>query len=311
MYQALLVPLDGSPFSEQALPAACDIARRAGAIVHLVHIHAPYRPIYVEGLPVIDESLHSLRREHERTYLERRREQLAVESGLRIISALCDGPIAETIAEYARATKTNLIVMMTHGYGGFERAWLGSVADALVRCSPVPVLLLRPGEGATDLERPPALQKILIPLDASSPSEQILEQALALGTLMQAEYTLLHVVEPIALGGMAPVVFAPGVDPGALEQSQRAAQRYLDDVAVRLRAEGAQVQTRILVSPQPAAAILDAARQDGIELIAMATHGRGGLARLLLGSVADKVLRGAEIPVLLYRPREEHSTDHG
>lgn len=305
MYDSVLVPLDGSAFGEHALPAAVSIARRAGATLRLVHVYALYQPIYVEGMPVIDESLHSLRREHERAYLERVRARLVSETDLTITCSLLEGPVAEAIAQHAGATGAGLIVMTTHGYGGLTRAWLGSVADGLVRRSPVPVLLLRPGEGAPELDRPPALRQILIPLDGSALAEQILGHALALGTLMQAEYTLLHVVEPITLSGALPVVFAPEVDPELLKQSQVAAQHYLDGVATRLQGKGVQVQPRVLVSTQPAAAILDDARQHGAELIAMATHGRSGLARLVIGSIADKVLRAADVPVLLYRPQEQ------
>src|ERR671924_671750 len=81
MYRSILVPLDGSPLSEYALPTACDIARRSGAILRLVHVHMPAtpNPIYVEGLPVIDERMQSLDRDHERVYLERIRDRIIAE----------------------------------------------------------------------------------------------------------------------------------------------------------------------------------------------------------------------------------------
>lgn len=305
MYDSILVPLDGSAVAEQALPVASSIARLSDATLRLVHVHTPHHPIYVEGMPVIDESFRSRRKEHEQAYLKGVGERLASETGLTITCALLQGSVAETIAEYARSTGAGLIVMTTYGQGGFARAWLGSVTDALVRCSPTPILVVRPTEGAQDADRSPTFQRILIPLDGSGLAEQILAHALALGTLMQAEYTLLHVVQPAALGGALPAVFAPEVDPNVLQQGEAAAQDYLDGVAARLRTKGARVQTHVLVSSQPAAAILDDARQKGIELIAMASHGRSGLARLLLGSITDKVLRGADVPLLLYRPQEQ------
>jgi nucleotide-binding universal stress UspA family protein len=87
-------------------------------------------------------------------------------------------------------------------------------------------------------------------------------------------------------------------------QLKEEAGAYLDATAQRLRGRGLQVETRLVIHPQPAAAILEEARARGVDLIALATHGRGGLARLLLGSTADKVVRGAQIPVFVYRPRE-------
>jgi nucleotide-binding universal stress UspA family protein len=312
MYRSILVPLDGSPVSEHALPMACDIAGRSGATLRLVHAHvrATPDPIYVEGLPVIDEHLQSLGNIQERAYLERIRDRLAAERDLPITVALLDPIEADVrdqsipgmLATHAAAMDTDLIVMTTHGRGGLARFWLGSVADALVRASPVPVLLLRPDEGMLEPHPPRAIQRILIPLDGSARSEAMVEHALALGQLMQPEYTLLRVVAPFILGVAAPFTTPTDFDPERTMRLQTAAQHELDSIAQRLQTRGAQVRTRVLISEQVATAILEDASQHGIDLIAMSTAGRGGLARLLIGSVADKVLRRAEIPLLLYRP---------
>jgi nucleotide-binding universal stress UspA family protein len=314
MYRSILVPLDGSAFAEQALPLAYEIARRAGATLRLVHVHVPYtaNPMYVEGMPVIDDQLHSLGQEHERAYLERTRERLAIETEIPITTALLDTPspsardgtVAQVLAAHSVATETDLVVMTTHGRGGLARFWLGSVADSLLRWSTTPILLLRPDDGMPDPDRPRAIQRILIPLDGSARSEAIVEQALALGQLVQAEYTLLRVVAPFVLGEAAFFTTPADFDPERTMRRQAEAQHDLDTLARRLQTAGAQVSTRVLITEQVAAAILEDASQHGIDLIAMSTHGRSGLARLLIGSVADKVLRGAETPLLLYRPRE-------
>ena len=142
--RTILIPLDGSPLGEQALPIGRVLAQRAGAAVHLVHVRNPYQPFYVqEGVPVVDEQLRPLRELHERTYLERVRARLQEEAGVEVQVALLEGPTAQTLSAYANTTGSDLIIMTTHGYGGFERFWLGSVADALVRMSGVPVLLRR------------------------------------------------------------------------------------------------------------------------------------------------------------------------
>src|SRR5262245_59648445 len=152
MYRNLLVPLDGSPFSEQALPFACGIAQRSGAVLHLVHVHTRSDTISIEGMPVVDADLHALGREHERTYLAQVRDRLLSSVKLSVISANPDndGSVAGTLARYVAAHQIGLVVMATHGRGGLARAWLGSVADALVRCSPAPLVLLRPGTGVPD-----------------------------------------------------------------------------------------------------------------------------------------------------------------
>jgi nucleotide-binding universal stress UspA family protein len=150
-------------------------------------------------------------------------------------------------------------------------------------------------------------QHILLPLDGSALAEQILEPALALGDLTRAAYTLLHVVELFVLPGYAPLAQAVHLDAQMTQAVQTERQHYLDDLAQRLRAGGRQVHTQTILSAQPAVAILDTAQ--GADLIALATHGRSGLARLLLGSVADKVRRGADMPMLLYRPQGSPTAD--
>jgi nucleotide-binding universal stress UspA family protein len=146
-------------------------------------------------------------------------------------------------------------------------------------------------------------RSILIPLDGSTNAEAVLPHALALGQATQAEYRLLRVVEPVMVARPMPANPAVrALDDQLIDQLRVDAQLYLDQLAERLAAQGLTVRSTVVVAPQAAIAILEAAQQDGIDLIAMATHGRRGLARVLLGSVADKVLRGATAPVLLYRP---------
>jgi nucleotide-binding universal stress UspA family protein len=319
MYRSILVPLDGSPLSEYALPVACDIARRSGAALRLVHVHmrATSNPIYVEGQPVIDERLQSLDTDHEQAYLERIRDRIIAEQDLSVSIAIRDpvsevgrdSTIAEALAADAAAADTDLVVMTTHGRGGLARFWLGSVADALVHMSSVPVLSLRPAEPVPPIDPPPVFQHILIPLDGSALAEQILEPALALGDLTRATYTLLHIVEPLVLPDYALLAPTVQLDPQLTQAALAKGQRYLDGLAQHLRTGGRQIHTRALLAAQPAAEILDAAQAQGADLIALATHGRSGLARLLLGSVADKVRRGADMPMLLYRPQVAPTAD--
>lgn len=314
MYRSLLVPLDGSSLSEHALPFASAIARRSGAQLRLAHVHVPYtaNPIFVEGMPVVDEALHSLRREHERAYLERLSARLVVEASIATTASILEPlgagthaeSIADTISRHATAIGADLIVVTTHGRGGMARFWLGSVTDALIHVSTVPLLLIPSPDGAPDFRHLTPFRQILIPLDGAVLAEHILEHALALGAVMQATYTLLRVVKPITLLHPAPFTTPTDLDLDATMQHQTEAQRYLQTIATRLQPDVLDVRTQVVVAQQPAAAILEQIREHQIDLVAIATHGQSGLARLLLGSVADKVIRGTEIPVLLYRPQE-------
>src|SRR5262249_8289522 len=154
-----------------------------------------------------------------------------------------EGPIADALCEQAAATGADLIVMTTHGRGGLARAWLGSVADDLIRRLTVPVLLVRPQEKAPDLAQEPSLPNVLIRLDGAELAEKILEPAVALGSLMDAEYTLVRVIPPLVIGShpiqAGPV---PGVEYTVVkelqtlhEEEQREAAKYLEQVAGRLR----------------------------------------------------------------------------
>ena len=283
----ILVPLDGSDLAEQALATAVTIARRRGFALRLVHVHVPHAadPIHVEGLPVVDEHLRPQRHRHEQAYLDRVRDRAA--SGMTASTAILHGQPAAALAEEARASGAAWIVMTTHGRGGLERAWLGSVADELVRVSPVPLLLVRPQAGAA----PARLQTILVPLDGSPLAEGILEHAVRLaGGHAGCELVLLEVLTDEEGGNR-----------------REEAERYLEGVGRRLAAAGSRVRTRVKVAADAASAILADVRSENADLVALATHGRSGLVRVALGSVADKVVRGATVPILLFRPPQTAS----
>lgn len=307
LYDSLLVPLDGSAFSERALPWATMLARRSGARLRLARVHVPHTrtPISLEGMPVVDEEVTALKREHEAAYLEEVQRRLAGTPGVKVEVALLDGPIAPTLAAEAARQRAGLIVTTTHGHGGFERLWLGSVVDTLVRSSAVPLLVLRFADDSALAPGEPEVRRILVPLDGSLLAEEAIPQALALGELSRSQYVLVHVTEPSAWLGRLPggtLAASPAAE--GCQKREGQAEDYLARVAARLAERGQSVETRVVVSSHLARAILEAARTTRADLIAMATHGRGGLSRLLIGSVADKVMRRSDIPLLLCRPRQ-------
>jgi nucleotide-binding universal stress UspA family protein len=302
MYRSLLVPLDGSTLAEQALPFALSIARRSGATLQVVHVHVPYQLMYVDSMSPFGAFADQSLQEQERVYLDGVVKRLAAVSSVPVTASFLDGPeIAEALQGYAAAQPIDLLVMTTHGHGPLTRFWLGSVADELVRRAAVPLLLVRPREAMPDLAHEPAVKHILIPLDGSELAEQVLEPAMALGSLMQADYALLRVIRPAVSTDLDTPddTLAAALKP-PVEELRATAQAYLDRVAERLRAQAFAVQTRVVAGRQVAVAILNEAQEGGLDLIALETRARRGLARLLLGSVADKVLRGASTPVLLH-----------
>jgi nucleotide-binding universal stress UspA family protein len=309
MLRSIVVPLDGSPLCEHALPAALALARRCGAELRLVQVHTPLTPAYGDGLSGLESTFDPETRRSEQANLERTVERVRTLTKVKVSSVLLDGAVVPELLSAAQGA--DLVVMTTHGRGPLARFWLGSVADELVRQIPIPVLLLRPPEGQADLTSDVSWRRVLVPLDGSPLAEQILEPAIALGTLLKAEYSLLRVIAPMVRGLSVTTDEVVGrVDETMLAQLRSfheadrvAAHEYLDRVAKALRAQSLTVQTRVIVHELPAVAILDEARASRADIVALATHGRRGIRRLVLGSVADKVLRASPVPVLLHGPK--------
>ena len=309
MYRALLVPLDGSSFAEQALPLATELAVRAGAVLHIVLVHHSIALVPGPGEPVVFQpAVDDATRQQELDYLAVISAPIAAAGTLVVVTCVLDGPVAESIAGYARNSAIDLVVLTTHGRGVLTRFWLGSVADRLVRLLDQPMLLVRP-QASRGAPTAAMLRRILIPLDGSPLAATVLEPATRLGELLGAEFTLLR-----ALVLLPPVILPfPGVVPPELTVTsttqQLEATRYLHDVAHQLRLRGLEVATAVEVAGNPVAAITEYAERHAADLIAVATHGYGGATRVLLGSVADKLLRTATVPLLVWRPALEGDED--
>jgi nucleotide-binding universal stress UspA family protein len=304
---AILVPLDGSSFSEHALPIALGVAQRAGAMLALAHVHTTPVHYGIEGLAVIDTETDDINRTAEQAYLDGIVLRLSGTLPRPVTARLLDGPVADALQDYAAAINADLIVMTTHGRGLFSRMWLGSVADALVRQSTVPIILVRPKPDETQpipVPSPVTFHHILVPLDGSPLAERMLARAAHFAAIMGAKLTLLMAVE------LSLTRYVAGVEDEILATATHEARTYLDRMAAPLRAQGLSVETFVSVEP-PAAAILDYAATHDCDLIAMETHGHGGISRLLLGSVTDKVVRAAHIPILVHCSHQSDTKQSG
>jgi nucleotide-binding universal stress UspA family protein len=293
--RTVMVPLDGSAFAEAALPLGTLIARRSGATLRLVLVHGAASASGDEAAAA-QVALQDSEREYLRTTASR------VDPGGSLVPEvdLLEGPPGPALTEAAGPLAADLVVMATHGRGTLSRAWLGSVADYLLRHLHVPMLLVRPDDSA-QVYGGTRLERVLVPLDTSTTSEEALGPTLAVMD-PGATVTLVHVVEPV-LGTAEPSLpFPMPMDPKLLGELRALAQARLDRVAEGLRARGVTVVTRVLTGVGPPAVLLDEAVSGQYDLIAMTTHGQGGLRRFLVGSVADKIVRAAPCPVLVLRP---------
>jgi nucleotide-binding universal stress UspA family protein len=315
MFKCILVPLDGSPFGEHALPLALSIARRSGAALRLVRVLPRLVDVFFWTPPPGDPLEVQLRQQHladARIYMEDVGKRLPNTASLEVsFDVIEEGEelgVTESLRAEVASTGADLVVMTTHGRGTLQRLWLGSVPDELIRSLAVPVLLVHPTTPQVDLAADVALRHILLAVDGTPFAEKVLEPALAVGKAFDADYTLVRVIPSAIHDGHAPETSGSRAPSQALGEilaqiGQRVrgdAESYLQAVAEVLRADGARVQTRMPVASHPATALLKEAAT-GFDLIALETHGRRGLSRLLIGGVADKVIRGSPIPVLVCR----------
>ncbi|MFO8175919.1 MAG: universal stress protein [Longimicrobiales bacterium] len=295
MYGTILLPLDGSPFSESAVPVALSLSRRTGAGIRLVSIVETFSTTLLYDWE--DGA-----REQTLRYLEEVARRIEEDAGGPVVPEVREGYVVEALQTQADAA--DLVVMATHGRGGLSRLWLGSVADAFLRHASKPVILVRPGEEEErDMTRDWTLSRMLLPLDGSPVSEAILDHAVELGSLFGAAYHLVRVIPaPKQFSSYPPHMMQENRE--RMQEATEEAAAYLKGHGDTLRARGITVEEEVLSGVQPAHGILAEAERSGCDFIAVSAHGKGFVSRAVLGSTSDKVVRGAHNPLLLYRAED-------
>jgi len=284
--------------AEQALSVGASLARRAGALLHLV---AVVEPIPVAVAAEVGQYGVELKREsHEELsrYLASVLGTIPETWGATVLREVIEGDAVDALADYVARQRIGLVVMTTHARKGFTQRWLGGVADGLLRRTRAPVLLLRPREHS----QPDQFPRILVALDGLC-DDAVLAPALALGALTSTESYVLARVVPASAPIMSALPAYPiGHHPDWAQQQDIEARNALARLASRLQAPGAHVMTEVVAAEKVADALLAVARARSADLIVMGTRGATGLERLILGSVADKVIRCGTLPVLVVPP---------
>lgn len=301
MYRVIMVPVDGSAFSREAVFQGLRLARNNGAQLRLVRVASI--PGLVGGQDIV--SLENTARASERDTMLGELYRLAAEcranSAVDVTASVEDGPVADALRGHALRHAVDLIVMGTHARRGIARVWLGSVADRLIRETGLPILLVRPPSLATELTDGSCYKRIIVPLDGSPLAERSLQPALDLAKLEHAEVTLLRVV-PVERNMSAGELHA-AIGPARASDVDQA-ERYLAGVRVRLADHHVRVRSAVVVADDIPSAIVGFAQANDGDLIAIATHGRGGIARAVLGSVADRVMSEGVLSALVIHPAE-------
>lgn len=301
MSNPILVPLDGSELAEESLPLAIELAERWREPLHLVAVHESVS-IFIapEAGPSSLMGLDQEVRKNLKGYLERTAERVAAGRGTTVLPVLLDGDVVHALAHHATSQIARLVVMTTHGRGGVSRMFLGSVADKLIRHLRCPVILATPGAALPRALAVGERRRVVIPLDGSRLAESIIDKVLAVYAPREVVLELVSVVQVPSLGAgvMSPATWRPE----AVQEGVDAAGNYLRSVETRLRELDVAVETEVLVDEQVARAAVRHAGAKKADLIAIATRGVAGIERAFLGSVADKVVRSAGIPVLAWNP---------
>lgn len=289
-FTKILCPIDFSAGSQQAVRVAVRLANERGAELVLLHAwHVP--PMALSGEYMLSaEIIQEMSDDAQRSLDAALRDATAL-GAKRATAKLVSGVPWNTITETAEAG-FELIVIGTHGRTGLSRFLLGSVAEKVVRHAPCSVLTVRP-----DGESQP-FRHVLCPVDFSASSRQALELAAELVAPGGVGITLLHVLElPIAYSGEPPL-------PELYRDLDKRSADLLEEWATQLRAKTSvpvTARSRIGGAGGETLAVLDDDRT--FDLVVMGSHGRSGIARVLLGSAAEKVVRHARCPVLVARRR--------
>lgn len=310
MYSRIIVPLDGSPAAEQVLPYVRWFAQRLTVPVQLLQAYSPYPaelsdPEHGRYLDQMDAGL----QERAYDYLERTRGSIP-DARAEISCLVKAGDPASCIVDQAEADPDALVAMSTHGRTGMGRWVLGSVTDKVLHAIRNPLWIIR---SQPDLPpRAEDLKTIVVPLDGSTIAEQILPHAVFLARSLGVGLKLVrarpalheyqHYLESHVMAGGATVYTGPYEV--FSDEADARAMNYLHDVRMKLQSQGVRSVEEDLIREHAPEAIIESLGSGSDKMVAMTTHGRSGVARWILGSVADRVVHHAGVPVLVVRAQE-------
>lgn len=288
MYSKIIVPLDGSKLAEQILPYARLFAESFSAPLELLRVHPPdARQSYWPPRPNEEYLKHIVAR-----YLP---------VSLRVDITETEGEPASVILDRAKRDGHCLIAMATHGLSGMRRWLLGSVASKVVQATVHPLLLIRPVEGA-DPGADIHLTTVLVPLDGSGLAEKILPHVRLLAGKLAVNTELLRSYSvPAEFHMVGEGLYVQSIA-GHIDVVRKEAADYLNAKVETMQADGFPRLVATAIEGDPAEVIIDLAQKTPHCMIAMSTHGRSGIGRWMLGSVAERILQHAKNPVLLLRP---------
>lgn len=297
-YEDILVPTDGSPCAHAGAKHGVRIARSVDATVHAVHVVNES-----SRLPLVESSQSSGESEDDRTAGEQILAEVATyggDAGADVVTELVDGTPAAALQDYLTDNDIDFVAMGTRGRSNIERHLLGSVTQRLVRTSPVPVLTVGT-DGRRDVSTDRTYTDLLLPTRGGDGSELAIDHAISLAARFGATLHVLYVVD---IRSQAAEHDTYELD--SLTEELRAA--VTDEIVETATNAGVETEA-VIQQGTPHSAIQRYADGHGIDLIVMGTHGRGRVKRFLLGSITERTIRTANVPVVTVRLDEWFDAD--
>jgi nucleotide-binding universal stress UspA family protein len=297
MFEKILLPLDGSELAEAAIPYVRDLAEQLNAEIFILHVCPPEH----------QRNLHM-----HQIYMNSIAEGMKKEArpDIKINAEVVIGDPSKIITDYAKLKEIDLVVITTHGISGFRPWTMGDVADKVVRGLGIPTLLVRNKDVPAVQKKHGVISKILLPLDNSEASKASLPYAIQLAKKLNAGIILFSRAQTIyaqnldginnTMGGGGGL----GVNWDSVDAAtEKTIDDYLQTIEDKIKSEGVEATHTSYLGIDAAYEILEMEKRTQADLVVMATRGRSPVARWAFGSVAEKVLREGNLPILLIKEK--------
>ena len=285
MFEKMVLLLDTSELSEAVIPYALYLANKMGSELDVVNV---IESEYISARLI-------------KAYLDKIVEEIKEPGIKKKRSVVLRGNAADQILDYIEINKIDIVAMTSRGFSGIKRWVIGSTATKIICGTHIPVLLIHSKEKTLPLVQAVSFNHILLPLDGSRTAEETFGYAERIVSKQEGKVSLLRVVPPVIDQYAGPDdSYVVGYTEKVLQALQEEAEDYLQQTAKSFHRKGISVDTTMVVG-YPATEILEYIEKQKTDLVIMSTHGRTGLGRCILGSVADKILHSVNIPLLLIR----------
>jgi len=297
MFDPILVPLDGSQLAECVLPHASGFALSFNAQIKLLQVLE--KDLGSTPAQMFDMLNWQVKKSQAELYLEKTRRQLQ-EDGLQAQALVLEGPVAESIVEFAQK-QSQLIILSSHGRHGLTQWGISNVTQKIILSAPTSLMIVRANQPQSgEFRAQPLYQRILLPLDGSQRAENVLPIITQMARFHQSQVHLVQVVQtPEMARQMPPAPEDIELSNRLVARNRNEAGRYLEQLKSRSTLEGIDVQTHLLTSDNAAAALHQLAAQENIDLIALSAHGYSGNHQWPYGGMVNNFIMYGQVSLLI------------